>query len=272
MMLLKRLPSAAAVVLLAFLAGCSSGESDGTARSEPFPEQYTLMLAGGLNSSEEAEVNGVVFAAVQNRLASCMKDAGFEYRPESDPTRFQTPARSFFTKDEVNAHGYGIAAGARDVEAMGELGRNGEYVQSLDGENQAAYQEAWGEPDELGNVSGCTGDARNGAFEQLGIGDVDTPRVLDALSQVSLDARVLAADQTWRQCVADLGVETAARDLPEFVAALSEEFAEVGVGDDGAVAEFEEREKQLASDMLGCNVARNDVVVEVSSEAIAAAR
>ena len=261
-------PSLGLIALLV-AAGCSDSSAQGP--QEAFSDRYGQLLAGGLDSAEQAEIEAILFREVQNELARCMEREGFDYIPENDPARFQTPPRSFFTREDAETHGYGIVAGLRDADRAAELSENDEYLKQLDPANRAAYYESL-EGTEVGpEPAGCLGAAQDTSFERLGITEVNARLSAGALLDVEGDARLVAADQEWRRCVADLGISSDSSTIPEFVADLQTEFSDGPAlsGEEGAVDDFQQREIDLAVLMLDCNSARNDVLVRVTSEAIA---
>ncbi len=266
---MKRVLCGIRASLLLFLGACSN-QSEPVAQHS-FAVQFQRSVAGDLDSSEEAEVQSTVFREIQNSLAECMTAEGFEYTPETDPNRLQSPPRPFFTEDDVRAHGFGIVARWRDTATFDMIGANDAYVDSLDEENRSQYfltLEGGGDSPTSG---GCTGSAEAAAYERLGITEI-AAALPAVFGQVGESSRITAADSEWRACVSDLGVFTETSNLPEFVAQLQSEFAEGPAvsGDAGAVEEFERAEKELAEKMLDCNVARNNVVTDVVSSAVTA--
>ncbi len=290
-----------ALATLGLFAGCATtavaDDADPTIR-----QQYVERLIGAADVAQAEAIDAVVFAEVQNSTAQCMKSEGFEYIPLAKDEAPVTPSFTFFSEDDAQTYGYGIVALHRAQVRIGsrELSANDLHIESLDEEERTAYFRAL-EGEE--GAGGCQYEAVVGAFASLGIEDLLTGIDIGLLSE---DPRLLAADDAWRWCVDELGIDTTARNLPDYVSLLyydlQERLEPLAVGatnvegpaqanpgtagaavdavDDGGSAEgatvdpaverilteFEAEEIRLATEMLSCNVQRNDVIVDISRE------
>jgi len=261
------MPSARAFLFLlaasVVVVGCGVGDG-GRDADQSVSSRYAEYVAGGLDTAESAEVEAIVFHEVQNQLAACMQAEGFTYVPEDDPSRFSTPPRSFYTAEDAAAYGYGIVAGYRDAQKLNqqELSPNDLYVRDLDQSTQQAFFVAL-EGENVGpEPGGCEGEAHAAAFSKLGITDISAASQ-KALIDVMNDQRIVAADQQWRSCVSGLGVATGATSISGFVSELDSQFEAVDKGDEASIQAFQDREIELATTMLDCNAARNDVVHDI---------
>jgi len=203
--------SGVAALLLA--AVCSS-ESDPNARTEEF----------GLTEAQLV----TKIESVESAIASCMKDAGFEYVPIDTVTLRKAmqalgTAPGLSDEEFVSQYGYGITTlpPTRDF-GVGE--ENAAIFDDLDPASQAAYSRTlFGDDPEatfmltlddenFGPTGGCTRKAVEQAFtpQELSVTYINP---IDA--QVEQDPRMVAAREKWADCMARNGYDYARQENAE---------------------------------------------------------
>lgn len=231
----------ASVAVLAALAACSDGPAAGdpelTWEDSPLNTALGAVWGGDQDSEdierEEAERN----RKVEEIVATCMADEGFEYIPvEYDMgTTFFTEDEDWDTEEWAQQYGYGITTNpwADEEEAVAEpeeewTDPNDDYVSGMSPAEQEAYYEAlygpqtftedeeWVEDEELveeytWEEAGCQGLAQHEVYEE------DDPwsdpafaelfEAMDRLYQDSeKDPRIREINDEWATCMADAGI------------------------------------------------------------------
>lgn len=223
------LASAASILIL---AGCSSATGDdSSSRADSSPLQPYLDAIYGSGSDAEAQ-RAADEVAVEEGIAACMKEEGFEYTPNISVDASATRSDADWKPDDrswVEQWGYGIVdwPGREQAKEEGEAAlaadANYAYVMSLSEAEQRAYEialtgavasevqeaAASGEPlpDDDG---GCHAKANNevmaeapaidlGAFEDL-LGRMET-----VWSELDSDPRFVELDEQWSACMQDGG-------------------------------------------------------------------
>ena len=282
--------------------GGNGDEGTGDEGVETEPETLEDFLGF---SFDDPEANAA-FAAdmerrVQESIALCMAQEGFEYIPAVRPQD-----SGFFALDEeeyARERGFGITTWFAEEElfASGDeewVDPNGEIVASLSESERNAYHEVlygedpFGEPDGSGEVeslgdlwgSGCNGKAyeevygaMNRVFTELG------PQMEELNQRVEADPRFREAEEMWAGCMADRGFPYDTREA--MFEQVNEEFSrrlEEIVGTEGAafdpfsgtseeeVEEFfaEERSEEEVADFF--DQARQEAMAGIDQEALAA--
>ncbi len=199
----------AAAALLA-AAGCSGSEPAPEETREPGPAEAYLEAALGFTADDAAQ--GAL--AMEESIAACMADLGFEYVP-------YTAGHHFIDVDEIDPpfgsrefavqYGYGFAAVPEEMRSETTLGQNpnDEIMAAMSAEQLEAYESAlWG--DEPGVLGGCQGAARDQVW-----GDPEGDPIRTALEEeiaridtelVPTEPEVTQAVALWATCMADAGV------------------------------------------------------------------
>jgi hypothetical protein len=210
------------------LVACSGG-SQTPAQSGTTAGQGDNAGQGGARGDAELGLTEEEIArrvdAVESLIATCMRDAGFEYIPVAYATAraaMDSNSRpSGLNADEFRAQlGYGITtlfAGADSQAVMGAGEQNIRIRNSLSPADRVAYDRAlYGEnptatfvvaldDENFSQTGGCTRAAVEQVFspEELGPGFVNYQNAEGA--RVEQDPRVIAAYRDWATCMRDAG-------------------------------------------------------------------
>ncbi len=231
----RRVPLAALAALAAaavVLAGCSS-PSGGTAgeaeRTSPLGRYLDAVYGGDLSPEEQQARFEDQNQQVEERVAACMQDEGFEYLPTTSTGAVYTGEENVYEPDDrdwVGQYGYGaVDYPGRDEQSMGPddeyVDPNADYVASLSQSEQDAFYQALHGPqpteeemaamDEGGveydwTTSGCYGTAQHEVFEgeDLSRSEEFAPlfEQINALYEDSASSPELAAlDAEWAACM-----------------------------------------------------------------------
>lgn len=259
------LTAAIAALALATVPGCSrSAEAPGAAADQPLGviEQISAEIdPGNLEDAEATE------ARIQEIIAACMTDQGFEYFPvrpiiidgqEQDDYLAEQLGVRPGTLEYAQQYGYGLSTHAyREMpEPSAPPNLNEQALEAMsDAERQAWRSAMFGESeadDDLAN-QGCWGRANYEVFEA-------PPEGLDlepfAPLQAEIDTmwgslqnrpRQLELDSRWMACMAEAGQPEFANpaDAVESITAEWDTFR--GIGPSDQVAEFTSREIAVAT-------------------------
>ena len=227
---LLRWSSAMALVGALALGGCSddtTSSSDGSTPEEG-PLSRIFSEAWGLQDQEYYDKQQV---EVENLVAECMADEGFEYIPQ-DPsgmvgTLSEEDLADRNTEEWVAQNGYGMSMEPVDPEAEPTqewVDPNADYVASLSEGEMAAYQEALYGPQDMGMTEeemeeyvynwedgGCQGAAQHeasGAMEDI-YNDPKFEDLNEAMGDfyqtAQADPRIVELSAEWASCMADAG-------------------------------------------------------------------
>jgi hypothetical protein len=197
-----------AIVLLfgALLTGCGGG---GGSKATPEPRSVEEQLGFSQAGDPAAQ------AKVEERIAACMKEQGFEYTPV-DPVARQAAltGRSGVSDDEFDKQfGYGIAT----LYGRGtpQSDPNARIRSSLTATDRRVYDKALtgGDPGQtffraadtgdFSRLGGCTKRSADALFGGSKLLDV-LQRKLDELDEAILeDQRMVRAREAWRRCMRD---------------------------------------------------------------------
>lgn len=223
-------------VLLLTLTACSAGGggdggSDGGTSAEALPKGPLDELLEEMDGGEDAERIDRQLDEVEEVVAACMREQGFEYTPvdwsQQPGTRpAEEPEEEWGTLAFAERYGYGAttnpygdAAAAAPEEEL--VDPNQAYVEQLSEAESAAYQEALhgtppeGRAEDGGvevdvDTAGCQGRAQREA-DEVGTGmDVETfdalQEAMDVMWQaVQDDPRMAEVNARWAACMADAG-------------------------------------------------------------------
>ena len=226
------------LVALFLLSGCSGAGSpgpsgsggDGAGSDAPRSplEPYFSALYPARDDAAQKKEN----AAVQDAVAACMKEQGFEYEP--DPG-----TGTFFSSDSLDVewgseefaktYGYGISTdmfGAASGEDTEYVDPNQDYIDALSDGEQAAYSEAlWGPPQVVGGdagevaaepldydwkTAGCMGAAQHEIIDASDpSSDPEYASLVEGMNaiyqRVEESPAVIAKEKEWSGCLAEAG-------------------------------------------------------------------
>jgi len=219
------------LIFAVLLAACGGGTKPPVQSSNPQAVSSPADNAGqggAQGDSEfglpEAEITKRV-DAVESLIATCMRDAGFEYIPVDYATARaamdSNSKPSSLNADEFRAQfGYGITTQFAGADSQAILGageqnirlRNGlsaadrvAYDHALYGENPSATFVVSLDDEDFSQTGGCTRAAVGQVFspEELGPGFVNYQNAQGA--RIEQDPRVIAANKDWAACMRQAG-------------------------------------------------------------------
>lgn len=223
----------ATAALLLLLSGCSDDSAPEAGGATMSPLNAYLDGAGSTYDEAESQRKQV---EVENLVAKCMVDAGFEYVPQ-DVASMSSMALSAEdtvdrdTEEWISSNGYGSWSFAEptteptDDQTQDEwVDPNADYTASLSESALAAYNEALNGPDlwstmteeEMENYvyrwqdSGCSGAANNEVYPEIQTRDEFEPlfNAMNDLYEAQRNApETKALEASWSGCMADAGVE-----------------------------------------------------------------
>ncbi|RMI06735.1 hypothetical protein [Cellulomonas triticagri] len=233
--------AATAMTAVLALAGCSNdgggGSSSGATEWTPGPLDeiqariYGYSLDDQRSDEELQEENDRQNRRVEELVAACMQDEGFEYTPAENSGTIVSSSDDldveYGTVAFAEEYGYGISTdpwGYADMpsdDANEWVDPNQEYVESLSETAATAYQEAlWGpsveyvegeEPQEYDwTTAGCYGSAQHEVYEG-GDTSEEYAGLEDELNRfyesVQSDPRTVELEDAWASCMADAGFD-----------------------------------------------------------------
>jgi hypothetical protein len=288
---LAPLSAVAAVVLL--LSGCSGsdgdagGTTDAAEQTSPLSEYLDAVYGGDLSPEEQERQFAEEQARVEELVARCMQDQGFEYTPQTASDTFVSSSDVEYEPDDrdwVAQYGYGAVNSPFNEEPVPEeeyVDPNADYVASLSESEQQAFYEALSGPvpdeDELAEggsyeydwtTAGCQGAAQHEVSgEDLSQSEEFKP-LFEAIDELYTGMTswpgMTELDGEWATCMeaAGHGGHATQADAQNSVyeelngiyedVATSEEGTPTGEPDQAALDALAEREVELALADLDC--------------------
>lgn len=279
-------------------------QAEATGNGEEQEEDEPESLEDFLGFSFDDPEGNAAFAAdmerrVQESIASCMAQEGFEYIPAVRPQGF-----GFVASDQeefARERGFGITTwfGEEDLFSAGDeewVDPNAEIVASLSESERDAYQEVLygesrfgdsgsGDVESVGDLlgGGCNGKAYEEVFGAMNAVFIELGPQLEELNQrVQADPRFREAEALWAGCMADRGFaydsqetmfeqvnEEFSRRLAEIVGTEGAVFDPLaGMSEEEAQAFWEERSEEEIADFF--DQARQDALAGIDQEALEA--
>ncbi len=239
---LLRTAAATGAVLLLSLTACTGGggggdgDTPGGTSAEDLPKGPLDEIFEEMYGGENEEQMNQQMLEVEEIVAECMREQGFEYtpvdwsqQPGMEPA--EEPEEEWGTLAFAEKYGYGATTnpygGATEVAPEDEfVDPNQEYVESMSETESTAYYEALygppppegeggeeGEPVEYDwETAGCQGRAQHEVYE-VGTGmDEETFSALqeemDSMWQsIQDDPRMAELNEKWASCMADAGYD-----------------------------------------------------------------
>ncbi|QTE28879.1 hypothetical protein [Pengzhenrongella sicca] len=245
----RSVSTAAAVIIALTLAACGGSQNDpdpGAAGQAdevelgPLDEYFQQMYGGGDSVSQEQQVaeSNRQMVRVEEIVAACMRDEGFEYTPVDQSMNSTSFAADdldvqWGTKEFAAQYGYGATTDPGGMQAASEaeaadgeefVDPNQDYVAAMSETEQAAFYAALygaqsevdpaADPEEVVEYNwedgGCQGKAQHEVYE--GGAEADEFSALQddmgALYEaVAADPRLAAVNAEWASCMADAGFD-----------------------------------------------------------------
>lgn len=235
----------AAVLLLTGCSGGGDGDGDGDKGAAAFDwtpgplDEYSARIYGySYDEEEQSQEEMQAEADAQNRkveelVASCMQDQGFDYIPND--TNGGTVYSSddgldveWGTREFAEKYGYGISTdpwGSADLpvdDGTEYVDPNAEYTEAMSESELEAYNEAlWGAPQDYvegeepqeydWTTAGCYGAAQHEVYETDGAQTDEFSALEDEISSfwetVQADPAVADLHAAWGSCMADAGFD-----------------------------------------------------------------
>ena len=269
----------ALTVTLSACADSTSSRSDEVAES-PLEAYLGSVMGSELSPEEQEAENDELNRRVEEAVAECMTDQGFDYVPHTtsmsaDPDYEWLPD----DRDWVAQYGYGVVDSpyATSDEGLVEEDPNTEYVESLSESEQEAYYEALHGPmpdedevvDEQAEYdwtsAGCYGEAQHDSQSDQTALFEEHDELFEKMGALYEDIEsapeLVEANEAWSQCMTDAGQPGFARQTDargSIEEASSDLWAEIDDGaaegdpDQSALDELADTEIELALIDLDC--------------------
>lgn len=270
---------ARAATLLALAGGltaCSDDEAPPQASTQGPLDAYLAFL--DLDTAAIASVNAQMHIELQERLAACMTDKGFEYTPQPYSPPDASPPTEPDNEAWVAQYGFGTAGGFNELPFTPPPNPNDAYVASLSETAREAYWDAFSgvghtssdfselTVEEQWAASGCSGetilameekDTAENPYQSPEFTDLTTS--MEGLAGAALlEPEMIDLAAQWSSCMADAGFSFVSRaDMTDAMMLLRNNLPfphEDGAAEAVAAADEEEIATALAD--LTC---RNDV-------------
>ncbi|GIG39142.1 hypothetical protein [Cellulomonas phragmiteti] len=226
------LPALAATVVALVLAGCTGGSSSASADSdETGPLSAFFEKVGGSYEDEDYERQQ---REIEEIIAACMAEQGFEYTPAEPTGRGAVSSDDipeWDSKEYAEQYGYG-ATTSEELYGSGDewVDPNADYIASMSESEVAAFYEAlYGAEPEIDETDpdaeyeynweegGCSGKATHEVYEQGQIWD--DPAFAEMSEEMGREYDNLADEPAlresstkWTACMADAGYDFASPD------------------------------------------------------------
>jgi len=229
-----RLAAGLAVVGLLALTGCSDDAEGGGSESSSAATSPLTAYFADVDQEFDQEESDRQQVEIENLVAECMADAGFEYVPQDFSGSTVVYDESDFaeqnTEEWVSTNGYGMLSvpeeptdEAVDAEEEEWVDPNADYVESLSDSAEAAYYETLNGPDiwsemteeEMENheysweESGCYGWASNEVYPDMTAEGAEFEPLFDAMSAMYEEQmstpELKTLQSEWSACMADAG-------------------------------------------------------------------
>lgn len=210
-----------AIGLSACTAPGTAGPTGAAHEPSPLEKYYSVLYGGGSDeASQERE------AKVQDAIAACMKEQGFDYLPQQSGAMYVSSEDmevAWGSEEFAKTYGYGASTDTTALFGGGEetVDPNADYVEALSESERAAYYTALygAPPSDDGGVSvdtewdwrgaGCTGAAQHEFGVDSAEEGPESSSLLEEMSGLYEKAMaspdVVAAERAWSDCLADAG-------------------------------------------------------------------
>ncbi|MGY1650625.1 hypothetical protein [Geodermatophilus sp. SYSU D01119] len=288
---LARVSAVAALALL--LSSCSgsdgdSGAATGTAeQTSPLSEYLDAVYGGDLSPEEQERRFAEEQEQVEELVARCMQEQGFEYTPNTQSATFVSSEDVEWEPDDrdwVSQYGYGAVNSPYNEQPVPEeeyVDPNADYVASLSESEQTAFYEALSGPvpdeEDLAEdgsyeydwtTAGCQGAAQHEVAGEDPSQSEEFASLFAAIDELYTSTATWPGmadlDREWAECMdaAGHGGHVTQADAQNSVhdelnaiyedVAVSEDGTSTGEPDQAALDALAEREVELALADLGC--------------------
>ena len=286
-------PLAAVAALTLLLSGCAGSDEDtgetaeATEQTSPLSEYLDVLYGGDLSPEEQERKAAEEQARVEELVAECMQEQGFEYTPQTFSGGYVSSSDVEYEPDDrdwVAQYGYGAVNSPFNEEPVPEeeyVDPNADYLESLSESEQQAFYEALSGPapdeDELAEdgsyeydwtTAGCQGAAQHEVSgEDLSQSD-EFESLFAAIDEhytgMASWPGMAELDAEWAACMDAAGhgghatqtdaVNSVYEELNRFYedVATSEDGVPTGEPDQAALDALAEREVELALADLDC--------------------
>ncbi|RMI13872.1 hypothetical protein [Cellulomonas triticagri] len=240
------------VLAASLLVGCAPGAASGSATPDPERDgPLTEYLAQVFGDSTDPVALADQQRAMQEAVAACMAEQGFDYVPRTPQTAGEAVGGElpeWGSAAFAEQYGYGITTLTELTGGDEPKDPNADLVAALSEAGRAEWEVALYGDGGSTEVSGCVGTAQR---EVYGGGVLEDPTYLAIQAEliplydgVGADAKVLEATRQWSVCMLDVGHDVGSPDE-----AMSGLYAEVEALDVGAgiPAELVSREIAIAT-------------------------
>ena len=228
-----RLAAGLAVIGLLALTGCSDDAEGGGSESSSAATSPLTAYFADVDQEFDQEESDRQQVEIENLVAECMADAGFEYIPQdntgSTVVMDETDMEEQNTEEWISKNGYGMwsyneePTDEADEEVEEWVDPNADYVASLSESAAAAYYETLNGPDIWSDMTeeemetyeydweqaGCYGWASNEVYPDMAGADSEFEPLFDAMNAMyeeqmsSPELKTLQSE--WSACMADAG-------------------------------------------------------------------
>lgn len=217
--------SASAALLLVLTAcGASDGANGSTGGgSDELPKGVLDEMFEEMYGGDNEEALNRMSLQVEERVAACMAEAGFEYVPvDWSQGSFDADAAlevEWGTPEFAEEYGYGATTdpygdSSPETASTDPNQANNEIVEAMSESEQQAYQEAlWGpdtgEEEWTWETGGCQGSAQHEVDLENGVAgdefDAMEEEMMTMQDSMAADPRITALHAEWASCMADAG-------------------------------------------------------------------
>ena len=285
-------PLSVLAALTLLLSGCSGSDEDATGASEeaeqtsPLSEYLSAVYGGDLSPEEQEKKFAEEQREMEELVAQCMQEQGFEYTPATNSGAFYGGDGTEWQPDDrdwVAQYGYGAVNSPFSEEPPPEeefVDPNADYVASLSESEQTAFYEALHGPmpteDEMAEggefeydwtTAGCQGAAQHEVAGEDPSQSEEFKPLFDAINELYMDMPswpgMAELDAEWAACMDGAGhgghanpmeAQTSIHDELNkiYEGSMSEDGGMTGEPDQAAIDALGEREIELALADLDC--------------------
>ena len=272
----------AVATLTLSLAACSAGGGGGEKldpAASPFATYWEALYGGYNEETVEAQQT-----LIEEQVAACMADEGFEYIPVDQSQNWTGASGEEWLPDSeewVAQYGWGFInyPGRDEMEEVQEadmpVDPNQDYVTALSASEQTAYYETlYGVPPSEEEMqegvaqeynwedAGCYGAAQQGVHGEDPFSDEKNAALMESMGSlyedVQNDSRIVEGNAKWASCMADAGfsgyatAQDAQEQFSEELNSYYETMTDGITSDDPELTKLGEREIEIALADLAC--------------------
>ena len=272
------------------LTGCSG--SPGAAepdRTSPLTAYFGAAYGADLSEDEQQKQFQEQHKRLEDSVAQCMKEQGFEYRPSVLPGAAASSGEdwNFDSREFVSQYGYGVVNQPGGDESEGGAAEeledpNAAYVASLSDSERTAYYEALSGPQHADNeadamqgkeqeydwtTAGCSGKAQHEVMDEDPLQSDEHKGLIDAVNEFyegqASWPEMAELNSAWSTCMTEAGQPAftaqtdAQHSIYEKQTELQESVVAEGEVDRAALHGLGEQEMELALADFDCRAGRD---------------